>query len=148
MADEKRLLQAERLHEAVDAARLVGEASVAAVGAGRPAGAGAVERDQPVAGAELVEERVEEMMERAAEPVDEEDRPPLPALDIVDAVAVDRDELAGGRDGLLGAPRDAARDELEVEPGDDRCGQERRQHADDHRQDFEHAPSPLRSGRA
>ncbi len=35
-----------------------------------------------------------EMMQLPAEPMDEEDRPPLARLDVVDAVAADVDELA------------------------------------------------------
>jgi hypothetical protein len=82
------------------------------------------------------------MMERAAEAVDEEDRPPLALLDIVDAIAVHGDELAGGRNGLLGAPLDAARHQREVEHHDDRRHGTGQHDADDHRQDFEHAPRP------
>ena len=63
---------------------------------------------------ELVEQRMAELMELGAQPMDEDDRPPLPRFGVVDAVAVDVDELAGWRHHLLGARGDLAGGEDEI----------------------------------
>ena len=42
------------------------------------------------------EQRMLELVELGAEPMDEDDRPPLPRFGVVDAVAVDVDEFPEG----------------------------------------------------
>ena len=105
MADQQRPLQPQPLDQPDDDARLLAKARAGARRPHRIAGPRPVERDQAVIAGELVEQRMAELMELGAQPMDEDDRPPLPRFGIVDAVAVDVDELAGWRHLLLGVAR-------------------------------------------
>ena len=97
MPDQQRLLQPEPVDEADDDARLLAQARAGAGRAHRIAGTRPVERDEPVAVGQPAEQRMTELMELGAEPMDEDDRPPLARFNVVNAVAVDVDEFAGWR---------------------------------------------------
>ena len=97
-----------------DDARLLADARAGAGRAHRIAGTRPVERDEAVAVGQPAEQRMPELMELRAEPMDEDDRPPLARFDVVDAVAVDVDEFAGWRNHLFRMRGDLAGREDEV----------------------------------
>jgi hypothetical protein len=108
-------------------------------GAARPhrmAGARAVERDQAIARTETAKQRMAEMVELRAEAVQEDDRPALAFLDIVDAIAVDFDELSQRRHQPLGLGGDppcrqhqaGGYDDRQQKQAAEQPGQDRQQH--------------------
>src|SRR5262245_46152594 len=73
-----------------------------------------VKRDEMEIAFQPAEKRVAELVKLRSEPVDEEDRPPLPGLGVMDAVAVDFDEFAGRRHMPHGLGGDLLRREDEI----------------------------------
>ncbi len=114
MADEQRLLQPQRLDEAHRLPRLLGKPPVEPHAACRIARTRPVDGDQPITFAELFHQWPPQVMQRAAETVDHHDRPPLAALDIMDAVAVDRDERSARGHGAFRLARYAGCDPEEI----------------------------------
>ena len=105
MADDQRFLEAQRRDEGRDRLRLREEAGRSAGAARRIAGAGAVDQDDAVVPRQIVHEARGEALHHRAEAVDQQDRRTGAALDIMEAVAVDVDEAARGRHGVLGLAR-------------------------------------------
>ena len=89
VTDDQRLFQPEPFDEPPHDFGLLRQPAGGAARPQRMAGARAVERDQAIARTETAKQRMAEMMELRAEAVQEDDRPALAFLDIVDAVAVE-----------------------------------------------------------
>ncbi len=106
MADQKRPFQAQRLDETTHQISLLGQPPGRASGARGIAGTGTIERDQPVARPHAPEQRMPELVQLRAKAMQEDDRPALARLDIVDAVAVDVDKFSRRRDQPFGPDRD------------------------------------------
>src|SRR5690606_13186255 len=94
--DEQGPLQAEFVDEAGDEGRVLLRTRGDQPHARRIARARPVERNEPEIALKRGKQR-QKMKLRAAEAVDEQDRPALPPVDMVDAVAVDGGEPAGRR---------------------------------------------------
>ena len=109
MADHERPFQSERFDEAPDDLGLFRQSAGGSSRPHRIARSRPVERDQPVARAKAAKQRVPELVELRAKSVHEHDRPPLARFDIVDAVAVDLDELSAGRHQSFGLGRNPER---------------------------------------
>ena len=142
MANDDGLLQTKLFHEGADDVGLLRQAPGRAPGARRIARARPVERDQPVARSEHLEQRIGEMVQLGAEAVQEHDGRPLAHIDIVDAVALHLDELARRRHGAFDPGNDALRLEHEVADdghgGQDDSGEQPEKNREQHQQPLIH----------
>lgn len=152
MAYHQRLLQAQRFDETPHELCLFGQPARRAARLNRIARSRTIERDQPVARAEMREQRVAEVVELSAKPVQEDNRLSIADIDIVNAVAVDLDEFSDRRHQPFGLGRDPQCRQHKAADGEDRQqqqnGQQPRQYRQEHRSPGSDEVSLAASGRA
>ena len=132
MADDERLVEAKRLGEFRERARLGEDRGRSFRRPGGIAAAGPVDDHQAIVALELVEQRVSEVAHLPGKAVDAEDGRARTAVEVMDARAVDVDETPERRQRGLDLPRRARRENNQRAH---RQGEKHEQDKNDPRQD-------------